>query len=299
MAKIAVNSGPIWAREGTPGEGPVARRLATGDGWSVDDVVCRYGPQHQPFEEQHSHFAVAIVLAGTFQYRTANGRRGAGELMMPGSLLLGNAGQYFECGHEHGAGDRCLSFRYAPDYFERIAADAGAGPGERLFRMLRLPPARMLSPLVARVAGGGGRMDRAPLAWEELAIQLAARAIRLANGSRHDPANAPPSALARVTRAVRMIEESGERDLNLRRLAREAGLSAYHFLRTFKQLTGVTPHQYVRRVRLREAARRLASDGAKVLDIALDCGFGDVSNFNRAFRSEFGTSPREFRARSV
>jgi len=33
----------------------------------------------------------------------------------------------------------------------------------------------------------------------------------------------------------------------------------------------------------------------RVLDVALDCGFGDVSNFNRAFRAEFGVSPRKFR----
>ncbi len=78
-------------------------------------------------------------------------------------------------------------------------------------------------------------------------------------------------------------------------LGREAGLSPYHFLRTFERLTGLTPHQYVRRARLRQAAMRLAADPGRVLDIALDSGFGDVSNFNRAFRAEFGVSPRGYR----
>jgi AraC family transcriptional regulator len=58
----------------------------------------------------------------------------------------------------------------------------------------------------------------------------------------------------------------------------------------------LTPHQYVLRARLREAASRLAKSTAAVLDIALESGFGDVSNFNRAFRNEFGVSPRAFRA---
>jgi AraC-like DNA-binding protein len=40
---------------------------------------------------------------------------------------------------------------------------------------------------------------------------------------------------------------------------------------------------------------RLAAEGARVVDIALDCGFGDVSNFNHAFRAEFGVSPRLYR----
>ena len=62
--------------------------------------------------------------------------------------------------------------------------------------------------------------------------------------------------------------------------------------------TGMTPHQYIVRARLREAALRLAAERAPVLDIAFDCGFGDVSNFNRSFRAEFGISPRAYRRRA-
>jgi len=57
----------------------------------------------------------------------------------------------------------------------------------------------------------------------------------------------------------------------------------------------VTPHQYVLRARLRRAATRLATEAGKILDLAFESGFGDLSNFNRAFRAEFGTSPRAYR----
>ncbi|ANB72026.1 hypothetical protein AYM40_06315 [Paraburkholderia phytofirmans OLGA172] len=80
-------------------------------------------------------------------------------------------------------------------------------------------------------------------------------------------------------------------------LAAAAGLSEFYFLRTFQRVTGVTPHQYVLRARLRAAALRLHDDSAKVVDIALDCGFNDLSNFNHAFRAEFASSPRAWRAR--
>lgn len=86
-------------------------------------------------------------------------------------------------------------------------------------------------------------------------------------------------------------------DLRLVRLAREAGLSPDHFLRIFESLTGATPHRYLLRTRLRAAAARLAMDSAKILDVALDAGFGDVSNFNRAFRAEFKVSPTVYRRR--
>jgi AraC-like DNA-binding protein len=223
--------------------------------------------------------------------------------MTPGSLLLGNAGQSFECGHEHGTGDRCLSFHFAPEYFDRIAADAGAPPGQRVFRIYRLPALHALSPLISRayaeLAASFGQSGHllADFSWEEFAIQLAAYAVHLANGASRQARDAQPSTIARVTRVARMIEERHALQPALPDLAREAGLSPYHFLRTFAQLTGVTPHQYVRRARLRHAAMRLLTEQTKVLDIALDCGFGDMSNFDRAFHHEFGLSPQRFRRR--
>ena len=152
---------------------------------------------------------------------------------------------------------------------------------------------RALSPLIARACVG--LVGFADVPWEELSVQLAARTVQLAGGLSPDPNTCPPGAAARVTRTVRMIERHPDAGLGLGELAREAGLSPYHFLRTFERLTGVTPHQYILRARLREAAMRLTEGSAKILDIALDCGFGDVSNFNRAFRTEFGVSPRLYR----
>src|SRR5207249_4035746 len=83
---------------------------------------------------------------------------------------------------------------------------------------------------------------------------------------------APGNAVARVTRMVRAIERRPSARLSLGSLARDAGLSPYHFLRTFQRVTGVTPHQFVLRARLREAALRLVAERAKIIDIALECG---------------------------
>jgi AraC family transcriptional regulator len=73
-------------------------------------------------------------------------------------------------------------------------------------------------------------------------------------------------------------------------------LSRYHFLRTFKSLTGITPHQWLLRARLRDAAQRLLTGRDPVREIALDVGFEDLSNFIRSFRAEFGVSPGGYRA---
>jgi AraC family transcriptional regulator len=131
---------------------------------------------------------------------------------------------------------------------------------------------------------------------EGLAVAVLAQAIAADSGI--EPSRmAELAALARVTRVVRMIEYDPEAPHDLKSLAEAARLSPYHFLRTFGSLTGVTPHQYLLRARLRRAALRLRTEKTRITDIALDCGFGDASNFNHVFRAEFGVSPRAYRAR--
>jgi AraC-like DNA-binding protein len=253
----------------------------------VADVVCAAGPRDRPFEEQHSSFAIAIVAAGTFRYRGDGGST----LMTPGSLMLGSAGQCYECGHEHGNGDRCVSFGYEPAWFERLAADAGAR-GPLTFQHLRVASIRELSPLVATACAG---ISGAAVAWDELSIRLASATIRAAAGSlARVPQPSSPS-LRRVAAIVRAIERNPDRSLSLTAMARAVDLSPFHFLRTFEQVTGTTPHQYVLRARLREAARRMMLGDEKAIDVALACGFSDASRFSHAFRAEFGVSPRTFR----
>jgi AraC family transcriptional regulator len=266
-----------------------SRVLARGDGWGVADVLCTSGPGDHAFEERHAIHSIAIVLGGSFQYRSALGP----SVMTPGSLMLGNPGQYFECGHEHAAGDRCVSFWFAPEYFERVAADAGVRARSLDFRVGRLPPLRPLAALVADAGAALTGLNR--VSWEELAVRLITAAVTLAGDVSPRLIEPPPDVVSRVTRTVRAIERHHDEPLTLGRLARDAGLSPYHFLRTFERVTGVTPHQYILRTRLREAATRIAVGADRILDVALDAGFGDVSNFNRAFRAEFGITPRHRR----
>ena len=288
MVKIAVELEQALRRRaeaGRPGD-LSTRVLAQGEGWRVADVLCTSGPKDQAFEEQHSEICIAMVVAGSFQYRSTAGC----ELMTPGSLVLGNAGQYFECRHEHGAGDRCLAFFYTPEDFGNLIAQVGGNPA---FSTFRVPPLRALAPVVARACASVGGI--AHDSWEELSLEVAAQMLRLMGDARFDRAEPSPSAVARVTRVVRMIDSRVDAGLTLEKLAREAGLSRYHFVRIFRQLTGVTPHQYILRARLREAAIRVMAEPERILDIAFDCGFGDVSNFNHAFRAEFGVSQRMYR----
>jgi AraC-like DNA-binding protein len=273
------------AMDGAPGRNGV-RPLAGAKDWEVNDSLCTFGPHDRPFEEVHLQPSINLILAGSFEYRGATGRH----LMTPGSVLLGTPGRFFECSHNHHAGDRCISFRYSSEYFEKLTGRSAT------FDVSRLPPLPVLSPLFVRsCAGLAGDSEWERAWWEGLSVQLAVRALDTAgrlSGKIDDP---PPSAAARITRVVHMIERHSGCGLTLEDLAREARLSPYHFLRVFERLTGVTPHQYILRTRLRVAALGLVTEPGKILDVALDSGFGDVSNFNRVFRAEFGVSPRAYR----
>lgn len=290
MSNLAAAIEGALKRRAVAGHAPLESRvLAEGSGWRVADVVCASGPRDRPFEERHDSYAIAVVGAGTFRYRAGD----RDELMTPGSLMLGSPGRCYECGHEHGAGDRCISFWYAPDYIERLAFDAGAGGTREAFRHLRVPAVRALAPLVAcACAGVTGATD---VAWEELSIRLAAATVRVAGAAAPSRRPAPAHARRRVAAVVGAIERHPGAALSLEHLSRACALSPFHFLRTFEQVTGTTPHQFILRTRLREAARRLATSRSRAIDIALECGFGDPPHFARAFRAEFGVSPRAFR----
>jgi AraC family transcriptional regulator len=290
LGKIAVELGSACAQREWRGAQPGlrAQRLAAGEDWLVEDVLCTYRPNDPPFEERHEDYRVALVGAGTFVCRTAQGF----ELLTPGSLLLGNRSEHFECSHAHGTGDRCLAFAYSPALFERVAHDAGVRGKPRL-RGLRLPPLEPLAVLVAETTAAWVGAELGAV-WAELGTRMAAAAARFAAEPTYLP-RAPLNAERGVTRAVRLIERDPSALLALDALAQEARLSRFHFLRAFARVTGLTPHRYVRRARLRRAAVQLATSNERVVEIALASGFRDLSNFNHAFRAEFGSTPRAYR----
>jgi AraC family transcriptional regulator len=269
--------------------GTTSRLLASGPGWRVSDVVCTAGPLDPSLEERHDAACIAAVTHGTFQYRSAQGVA----VLAAGALLLGNAGHCFECGHEHGTGDRCLAFHFAPDHLETIVA---ALPSVRRtnFTMPCLPPLPLVLPLVAAAETARDEDDAAEL--EELALRLAGAVAAVAGEvlvacepSRRDQ--------RRITQALRRIEADFRERLTLTELAREAAMSPYHFLRTFRELVGMTPHQFVLRTRLNRAAVWLRGSQESISAVALDAGFDDLSTFNRRFRRVMGVSPSTYRAR--
>ena len=77
-------------------------------------------------------------------------------------------------------------------------------------------------------------------------------------------------------------------------LARASMFSPWHSHRLFRFYTGLTPAEYIRRLRLSRSALKLKNGGCKVTDVAYEMGFGSADGFQRAFQREFGCNPSEY-----
>jgi two-component system response regulator YesN len=99
-----------------------------------------------------------------------------------------------------------------------------------------------------------------------------------------------------IKKALAYICERFAEDITLQEVAREAGLSRYHFCRLFHRETGMRFLAYVHALRIRRAEALLADRYLRISDVAYTVGFSDLSSFDRTFRRVVGRSPREYRA---
>src|SRR6202040_1585044 len=100
---------------------------------------------------------------------------------------------------------------------------------------------------------------------------------------------------ARLRRITDLVHARLEDELGLDELAQSVGLSTAHFARMFRKSTGETPHQFVIRQRLERAKAMLRAPNARILDVAVACGFKTQQHFAQVFRDVCGFSPTGYR----
>jgi AraC family transcriptional regulator len=109
----------------------------------------------------------------------------------------------------------------------------------------------------------------------------------------------PQENIERINKVVRYIEQAIAKEMSLEELASLAFFSPFHFQRIFKEVIGETPKQFIKRLRLEEAARILAfNPGQNILDVALEVGFQSLEAFSRAFKNYYSISPDNYKRRS-
>lgn len=99
----------------------------------------------------------------------------------------------------------------------------------------------------------------------------------------------------RVRKVEEYIDANFKQEVRLQTLAELAGMTASAFSRFFKLRTGKTVQEYIIDVRIGHAARELVDSSMSIAEICIDCGFNNISNFNRIFKKKKGCSPSLFR----
>jgi AraC-like DNA-binding protein len=102
-------------------------------------------------------------------------------------------------------------------------------------------------------------------------------------------------AFARLCRARDALREVPDPPLSIRAVAREAGMSPFHFIRRFQAMFGETPHQVRIRSRLDRAKQLLALSDCSVTDVCLDVGFTSLGSFSDLFARRVGLPPSAYR----
>ena len=95
------------------------------------------------------------------------------------------------------------------------------------------------------------------------------------------------------------IEDHLAESISLTDLSRIAHFSPWYCSRIFKEVTGLNPGDYIRRLRLSKSAMKLRDEQIRVADLAFEMGFSSVDGYQRAFRREFGCNPKEYAKKPV
>ena len=231
-------------------------------------------------------------------------------MLRPGSIEWGSKRSTLEM-FDYSAGDLALCHRHegewvglmnVPHLQLGISDAALMASSDGAYGEVELHPSRKFadSRLSALVAAARAEMVAGfPTGRLFLDSVEQAMAVTLVEGHavRHRPVQTYRGGLgsARLRRIKELVHAKMGDDLSLDEMAQSIGLSTAHFARMFRKSTGETPHQFVLRQRVERAKAMLRVPDARILDVAVACGFTTQQHFAQVFRDVCGVSPTKYR----
>lgn len=241
----------------------------------------------------HDEYVIAAFARGAQRTRICRqqGIAAAGTVMViqPGEVHTGEAVQRDE------GWDYC-AFYPSASLVNEVAESIIGGSGELNFGAegMRYDPA-----LAQQMLQASAVMQQSPDAVEkECALYQILNTLIRQHGERTLKGVQKNALRADIRQAIDFLHSHYHQPLAVSEIAAVAGLSEFHFMRTFQKLTGLSVHQYLTQIRL-VRAKRLLSLGLDAAQTANDVGFFDQSHFIKKFRIHFGITPGAFAAASL
>ncbi|MDJ1007714.1 MAG: AraC family transcriptional regulator [Paracoccaceae bacterium] len=251
---------------------------------TLDDA----GPR---FAHYHDFFEVLLVETGALDH-WINGRW---ERLSRGALLFVRPADTHALSAVAGSRARIVNIVVRPDTVDHLGARYGADLGQRFFwSTARLPDARQLDgPRIERAVNTAMDLqtdDRSLARIEQFLLALMTRVVDISV----DPTSAAPDWLATACLAARDPQVFRRGAAGLVEASRRGH---EHVCRAAKRHLGMSPTDYVNRIRMEHAAMLLGDGRMSIEEVAGDCGLANLSYFYRLFRAHYGTTPREYRRR--
>ncbi len=295
---IPFDEASLRSDDETPGE-TLCR--STDIGWSsLLLTLSRCGAADEVFETRPtSDLRICIVMRGELDLVVLRNGVWRHTSLRPGSALLILGGHTLRMriiSKIRAASPEVLNL-FLPDRMVAAAAQR-CGSGRRRDDQWGFEPLSFCDPAVAAVGSALlTAMDQgAPDAYAETAAQWLATHLACTDGS-WSVANRPAFTDPNVTRAIEYMSARLAEPLTLDTLAREAGVSKFHFSRRFKMRTGTTPVAHLLGLRLEAGRRMLATTEDPIGRIAHAVGYERGSHFATAFARRYGETPTDFRRR--
>ncbi len=235
----------------------------------------------------HEEYSFAVTMSGDQKFFS----RGQYHTSRPGNVILFNPEDIHDGCAGEGGGLHYLMLYLSPDCLRPFLQSAG-WQGNSDFRLRDLVSENAgLQQALLRLAARIKDEQASEFEQEECLYMLAACLAQFEGvEGLHRTRTAENRMLAK---AKDYIHAHIRDEISLDDLGRELNMSKFHFLRLFREQTGITPYQYVLSRRV-EQARKALHHGEAVSGIACDYGFFDLSHFNRRFKAVFGVTPAAY-----
>jgi AraC family transcriptional regulator len=283
---VTRTGGPAMIVDGMP-----SRLVRSSDalGWRTVRALTYADPAETgPFVSGSEGLLVVLVASGRYRIESRHGHSWRAAEYRPGSIGVTAPG--------HASVLRWRSTSPEPMESLHLHLDPAAAGGVTFPDALNLHDAYVTAS--ARTLAEALSAGAPALYADSLAQALAAHLAYLAGQPTRRQATRPaalPLSDVEVRRVADYMRAHLSEDVTVDDLAAVARVSKFHFIRAFALTTGLTPHRYLRRMRLETAAELLRRTPDSVARIALRCGYRSAGQFARAFRVEYGAPPALFR----
>ncbi|RBL93395.1 helix-turn-helix transcriptional regulator [Chitinophaga flava] len=262
----------------------------------VRNFLCQCQQCNISGKEHQERFSIAFIRQGNFLFKVFRNDLDA----YHGLFLVCKPGYEHRVGHVHDMPDQCTIFSFPPENIGLLEEQGSElawflkNPDLHAVLIKATPEMEYLHHYIFTLL----QKPHYPQLWvEQLMMNLFSLILTGGHGKVIPELTVKQKRnyLPIISSIKTFINDNLSGDISLPQLAGMGHMSPFHFNRTFKQMTGITPYNYLLQVRLKQAHLQLRHTSQPITGIAFDTGFNSLEHFSAAYKQRYGLSPSQMR----